>query len=184
MIEVKYVCTLRSELIFTAGITICFSFRENKNLVSSLCRVNWFCLLFFRGQKSFFWNQLGKITWQMLRMASRATAWPQLFHGTEPMADLSLIANSARFFLIQDSDLSTYIYVLAIYTYMYIYIYIYIYTWYKILDMRYIIFDISYMIYYWSLWCLEDTRTCTMCFARVNLTVGAEWHISSPKFDP
>ena len=38
------------------------------------------------------------------------------------MADLSLIANSARFFLIQDSDLSTYICTSYIYIYVYIYI--------------------------------------------------------------
>ena len=134
-----------------------------------------FAFFFFAAKSHFLEINLGK-------SPGRCSEWP-----AEPQRGRSCFMGQnpwqiwvSRFFLIQDSDLSTYICT----SYIYIYVYIYIYTCYKILDMRYIIFDISYMIYYWSLWCLEDTRTCTMCFARVNLTVGAEWHISSPKFDP
>ena len=55
------------------------------------------------------------------------------------MADLSLIANSARFFLIQDSDLSTYICTSYIYIYVYIYIFIH--------DIKSLICDISFLTY-------------------------------------
>ena len=55
------------------------------------------------------------------------------------MADLSLIANSARFFLIQDSDLSTYICTSYIYICIYIYIFIH--------DIKSLICDISFLTY-------------------------------------